>query len=256
MRAVATGFATSLLLISLSLPASRAYASTCDGNGWAGSCEVSNSGSSVDIGGSLTEPGSGGFDAPAPPRGSDPVPPTTPVDPCPLNRCTITYEVVVFPAVTIADLVSFVPARPSLTGEPPGLGVVGMPTNLVAAASTQLIPGRLFDRDVVVRFTPAAFRFDHGDGSSATASTGGASWTALGQAEFTPTATSHVYRARGTYPVAVTVLYRAAVDFGAGWRAVPGFVQATTGGYDVRVVEVRTALVERTCLENPAGPGC
>lgn len=229
---------------------------TCGGGSWAANCSVSNSGSSVDIGGSLTEPGSGGFEAPAPPRGSDPVPPAAPVDPCPLNRCTMTYEVVVFPAVTVADLVSFVPARPSLTGEPTGLGVVGMPTNLVAAASTQLIPGRLFDRDVVVQFTPAAFRFDHGDGSSATASTGGASWTALGQADFTPTATSHVYRERGTYPVAVTVLYSAAVDFGAGWRAVPGFVQATTGGYDVRVVEVRTALVQRTCLEDPVGPGC
>ena len=49
--------------------------------------------------------------------------------------------------------------------------------------------------------------------------------------------------------------YAASVDFGSGiWRPVAGYVTATTGGYDVRVVEVRTALVDQTCLENPRGP--
>jgi hypothetical protein len=53
------------------------------------------------------------------------------------------------------------------------------------------------------------------------------------------------------------VLYSASVDFGSGlWRPVPGFVEATTGGYDVRVVEVHTGLVDKTCVENPHGPGC
>lgn len=56
--------------------------------------------------------------------------------------------------------------------------------------------------------------------------------------------------------MSVTVQYAAAVDFGTGWRPVPGYVSATTSGYDVRVVEVKTALVDRTCLENPTGPGC
>jgi hypothetical protein len=53
------------------------------------------------------------------------------------------------------------------------------------------------------------------------------------------------------------VQYAASVDFGTGsWRPVAGLVSATAGGYDVRVVEVRTALVDKTCAENPAGPGC
>ena len=86
--------------------------------------------------------------------------------------------------------------------------------------------------------------------------TGGATWPQLGQAQFTPTATSHVYRSRGSYPVAVTVRYTASVDFGTGFRPVDGFVSATTAGYDVRVVEVRTALVDRTCAEDPRGAGC
>ena len=51
--------------------------------------------------------------------------------------------------------------------------------------------------------------------------------------------------------------YAASVDFGSGlWRPVAGYVTATTGGYGVRVVEVRTALVDRTCAESPRGPGC
>ncbi|HWI30231.1 MAG TPA: hypothetical protein VNT50_01960 [Microbacterium sp.] len=161
------------------------------------------------------------------------------------------------PDVTLADIASFVPAKPTLTGEPAGLGVVGMPTNIVASASEQRLAGTLFDYAVTVRFVPDGFRFAYGDGSTRTTSGGGASWSALGQAEFTPTDTSHVYRSRGTYPVSVTVLYAASVDFGTGnWRPVPGRVEATMAGYDLRVVEVHTGLVDKSCDENPTGPGC
>lgn len=231
--------------------------STCDGSTMWTQCTVENSGTQIDIGGYVTQPGTGDAapSRPTGPEASAPEPAPEPTD-CPLNRCDIVYDVVGLPDVTLADLVSFVPARPTLTGEPLGLGVVGMPTNLVAAASEQQIPGVLFDYDVVVRFVPAGFRFDYGDGSVRTTSTGGAAWSALDQAEFTPTPTTHVYTARGTYPVGVTVLYSASVSFGSGWRPVPGTVAATTTGYDVRIVEVRTALVDKTCLENPRGPGC
>jgi len=161
------------------------------------------------------------------------------------------------PDVTLADIASFVPARPSLSSEPAGLGVVGMPANIVAAASEQHIAGTVLGFAVTARFVPSGFRFAYGDGSTRTSTNGGSTWPALGQAEFTPTDTSHVYRSRGTYPVSVTVLYSASVDFGTGdWRPVQGFVEATTGGYDVRVVEVHTGLVDKTCDENPTGPGC
>ncbi|MDW4572320.1 hypothetical protein R8Z57_05945 [Microbacterium sp. M3] len=161
------------------------------------------------------------------------------------------------PDLTLADLASFRPATPTLAGEPAGFGVVGMPTNLVATASEQRIPGTVLDWDVTVRFQPVAFVFDNGDGTTTRAATGGTSWQSLGQGQFTPTATSHVYDARGTYGVSVTVEYAASVDFGSGtWRPVPGVVRAQASGYDVRVVEVRTALVERTCAEDPAAPGC
>lgn len=161
-----------------------------------------------------------------------------------------------FPAVTLADLVSFRPVTPHLTGEPAGFGVVRMPTNFVAAASTQEIPGVLLGYPVTVRFTPVAYVFSYGDGHTTRSATGGVSWAASGSPQFTPTDTAHVYDARGTYASSVTVEYSAAVDFGAGWRPVDGVVTARTGDYPVQVVEVRTALVEHTCAEDPHSSGC
>ena len=200
----------------------------------------------------------GGKGAPRSNSGTPPANDSTvsPEDCGPLNRC-VGYAVEGPPELTLSDLASFRPAAPSLGGEPSGFGVVGMPTNLLAAASEQRIPGTVLGWDVTVRFVPVAYVFDNGDGTTTRASTGGASWASLGQGQFTPTSTSHVYRARGTHEVSVTVEYAASVDFGSGtWRPVPGVVRAESTGYGVRVVEVRTALVERTCVEDPAGPGC
>lgn len=161
------------------------------------------------------------------------------------------------PTVYARDVQSFAPAGPAFASEPDGAGVVGMPANFVASASAHSASGTLFGRPVTVRFTPSAFVFDYGDGTTGRSASGGASWTDLGQPQFTPTATSHAYGERGTYTVSVTVEYTAEVDFGIGrWLPVQGVVTATSGGYPVEIFEVRTALVDKTCAENPSGPGC
>lgn len=255
MRMIATALLAGVLLSPFAGGPAVAAASCGPKAQSAGLCSVSNSGSQVDVSGTQHQPGAN----PRPPSGGGPGGPSTPrdsADDCEGIECRGGYAVEGLPDVTLADLASFVPARPTLTGEPDGVGVVGMPTNLVARATEQRITGTLFDFDVVVRFVPTGFRFAYGDGASRTASTGGASWSALGQADFTPTPTSHVYERRGTFRASVTVLYSAAVDFGGGWRPVPGVVEATTSGYGIRVVEVHTALVDKTCIENPGGPGC
>jgi hypothetical protein len=235
-------------------------AAECDAAGWAGNCDVSNEGTHVDVSLGAREAGASS-DSKVPNDSSfgasTPTPPPPPPRDCgPFNRCS-ELSVVTVPDVTLADIASFRPAQPTLAGEPAGFGVVGMPTNLLAAASVQEIPGTVLGWDVTVRFEPVAYVFDNGDGTATRASTGGASWAALGQAQFTPTATSHAYRERGTYGVSVTVEYAASVDFGSGlWRPVAGVVRADGPRYDVRVVEVRTALVDRTCIEDPSGPAC
>ncbi len=253
-------------LILVALIASTLVTASTGGSGCQGSnawthCAASSSGSTVDL--SATQSNSGSSapsapsqDSPGPPAYDAPAPQPSPEDCGPLG-CRGNYDVVLIPDVTVSDLASFRPATPRLTGEPAGFAVVGMPANLVAAAPVQSIPGTLLDWDVTVRFTPIAYEFDYGDGTTEIRATGGATWAQLGQAQLTPTPTSHVYRERGAYSVSVTVRYAAAVDFGTGtWRPVPGYVTATSGGYGVQALEARSALVDRTCVEDPDGPGC
>lgn len=227
---------------------------------WTSTCEVSNPGTHIDIHGSSTTPGdNSGSTNNTPPGGkpSNPGPNPAPSPTCGSLGCRGGYAVGTIPDVTIDDLASFRPASPTLTGEPDGFGVAGLPTNLVAAASEQRLTGDLLGWPVTVRFVPAGYVFDHGDGSSTASRTGGASWATANLPQFTPTATTHVYRERGRYAAGVTVRYTASVDFGTGtWRPVPGFVTASTTGYGIRIVEASTALVDRTCAENPRGPAC
>lgn len=160
------------------------------------------------------------------------------------------------PAITITDLAQFAPAPSPLAGEPANLGIAGMPTNFVATASVTTASGSLFGVPITVRFTPSAYEFHYGDGTDATTTSGGQSWDTLGQAQFTPTATSHVYRDRGTYDADVDVRYTAEVDLGTGWFPVPGELTADGPAQEIRIFEARTALVAYTCDQKPSSPGC
>lgn len=260
-RLIAHGILAVLALASMA----GTSAGNCAEGGWITGCK--SDGQQVSVSGSSTIPaedpsGSAGARGTRPPAPTMPLEPTNQM-PCdaPAERCErpdLPAEPVDpgFPEVTLADLVSFRPATPTLGGEPAGFGVVGMPANFVAGASEQQLAGVLLGYPVTVRFTPTAYVFSYGDGSTLRAASGGTSWEASGVAQFTPTSTSHVYAERGTYATGVTIEYAAAVDFGTGWRPVDGVVTARSADYPVQVVEVRTALVDRTCIENPRGPGC
>ncbi|PKI92154.1 hypothetical protein CW368_04800 [Actinomycetales bacterium SN12] len=160
------------------------------------------------------------------------------------------------PPITITDLASFSPAKGTVLGEPDNLGVAGLPTNFVAEAATHVRSGQLFGFPIDVRFTPAAYTFDYGDGESNTASSPGASWQSLGQAQFTPTGTSHTYTERGTYDASVDVSYTAEIDLGAGWFPIEGQLDIAGPTQQIRIFEAHTALVARTCAEQPSAPGC
>ena len=160
------------------------------------------------------------------------------------------------PAITITDLARFAPAGTALSGEPDNLGVAGLPTNFVASASTQTQNGDLFGFPIRVRFTPATYSFHYGDGATASGSDGGTSWASLGQAQFTPTDTSHTYAERGTYDARVDVAYTAEIDLGGGWISVAGQLNITGPAQEIRIFEAHTALVANTCAERPSAPGC
>lgn len=160
------------------------------------------------------------------------------------------------PAITITDLARFAPAGTALSGEPDNLGVAGLPTNFVASASVQTQNGDLFGFPIRVRFTPATYSFHYGDGATDSGSEGGTSWASLGQAQFTPTDTSHTYAERGTYDARVDVAYTAEIDLGGGWFSVAGQLSTTGPAQEIRIFEAHTALVANTCAERPSAPGC
>lgn len=160
------------------------------------------------------------------------------------------------PPITITDLARFAPAGSTVTGEPDNVGVAGLPTNFVTTASAATVTGELFGFPVSVRFTPSAYDFSFGDGDTVTTTSGGTTWSDLGQAQFTPTDTSHTYRERGTYTARADVRYTAEVDFGIGWFPISGEVTSTGAAQEVRIFEAHTALVAHTCAQAPSSPGC
>lgn len=244
-------------MLTLLVLAVLSTSSACNSNAQAaGLCSISNTGSSVEVG--ATRPGGseGSHGSPNGSRdGGNSGGTASPPPACTDNLCRGNYSVAVL-RPTLADVASFAPASAPLVDEPDGVGIVGMPVNFVVSAGAHEQAGVLFDLPVTVRFTPTSYVFVHGDGTVRETVTGGRTWAQLGRAQFSATDTSHAYSTRGTYTATATVRYAAQVDFGGGWTDVPGLLEIPAGTTTLQIVEVRTALVERTCGENPTGPGC
>lgn len=268
----------SMTVIPLTVPAT---ASNCNGQ-WAtaGLCG-SNNGTSLTVTATQQQPGTDSDIDPGPRSGGGPGPGTQTepqgpsdeaielaacMDDSGTTRCArranqpappaSTPTAPAKPVITITDLARFAPHSALAATEPGNVGIAGMPANFVAAASVQVQSGTLFGAPLRVRFTPAGYDYTYGDGSSATLTEAGQTWAALGQAQFTPTATSHIYRTSGTFLADVDVRYTAEIDLGGGWESVAG--QLTTDGQpqEIRIYDARTALVAHTCEEDPAGIGC
>lgn len=256
-----------LVLAAIILSAAVAPLTTDRSCNWVlGSCtSASTDGSTVEIG--ATKPGGGS--GPSKPRGgSAPVDAGPRYNPngggpiaveCPFNDdryCVAPESVPAELRPTIDDVASFAPASVELLDQPDGVGVAGLPMNFVASVQAHTADGILFDVPVSVHFAPVEVVFDYGDGVVLTSTTGGATWEALGLPQFSATSTSHAYTARGTYTARASVRYAAAYSFGAGWIPIDGRLTIPTTASSIEILEARTALVARTCQENPSGPGC
>jgi hypothetical protein len=196
---------------------------------------------------------------------ASPAPPPVPANCSPLNLAICagdpTPEPTEDPAapvvVTLRDIASFRPAAPSNAMEPGGWAVQGLPANFVAAASVQVVSGTLLGQPADVRFTPVGYRWIHNDGGLVETGTPGATWAALGQAEFTVTPTSHVYAASGEHTVELEVVLRAEYRFaGSPWQPIAGTLAISSGPQRVLVGQFDTVLTRGDCIGNPAGPGC
>ena len=229
----------------------------------AGTCTVSGSttNNGVDLSGNSTQPGSPGAgdgsgddsdgdDEPTCPPGTQPI------------VCDDTFGVIPpggpgNPAVTINDIRSFKAIPGTDHMEPNGWMVVGLDTNFYSVVGTEVVHGSLLGQPASVRFIPISWHWTYGDGHSATRSTKGATWAALGIADFSPTQTSHVYGAAGTFYIDLSIQFRADYEFAGGqWTPVVGTITLPANRLKATAGDAKTVLVGRDCTENPSGPGC
>jgi hypothetical protein len=159
--------------------------------------------------------------------------------------------------ITLSDLVNFRPTPGSDHMEPDGWMVVGLDTNFYARAGVHVQDGLLLGEPASVRFTPVRYHWAYGDGLSASLSTPGTTWRAHGVSEFAPTPTSHVYTARGTYYIDLTIDFAAEYRWAGGpWTSIAGSIPVVANRLVATAGGAKTVLVEHECTLNPRGPGC
>jgi hypothetical protein len=160
--------------------------------------------------------------------------------------------------VTIDDVARFAPKEGTAHLEPEGWALVGLPMNAYGESAPYVAAGTLFEQPVEVRFTAASWHWDFGDGTAVDATTAGGTWTALGQDEFTTTASSHTYADRGPVHVTADIVYDAAYRFAGteAWTPIAGTLTVRSGEWDVLVGTASTVLTNGSCAQNPSGPGC
>jgi hypothetical protein len=160
--------------------------------------------------------------------------------------------------VTIGDVADFVPAAGVGGMEPSGWAIVGLPANFYSTVGRSVQSGEVLGRPASVRFTPAAFDWDFGDGAALHSGTGGDTWAALGLPEFSDTPTSHVFGEAGSYTIALTVRFSAEYRFGEGaWIPLDGTVPSTAAPLTAIAANASTVIVGGDCASGRAGsPGC
>lgn len=169
----------------------------------------------------------------------------------------VTGPMCIVEAITLSDIASFRPVAPTLTMEPDGWMLIGLPANFMARTQTHVVSGTLFDYPLSVRFTPSSYSWSWGDGTTSRSSVPGSSWAALGLPEFSATPTSHVFDTRGVYRISVTVNYT--VEYSVDslpWRSIDGTLPGPAAIVAALAGDAKTVLVERECTRKPDGPGC
>lgn len=178
-----------------------------------------------------------------------------PCDPALVSSCSRWEVISLVP--TLDDIAAFRPSPNVDHMQPNGWFVVGLDANFYATGGVSTVPGTLLGQPASVRFTPIRWSWAYGDGASATKSTRGGTWSALGIREFDPTPTSHVYNLPGTYYIDLTVGYRVEYQFAGGpWGTIVGTLWLPANRLVATVGGAKTVLVERDCMTAPPGPGC
>jgi hypothetical protein len=159
--------------------------------------------------------------------------------------------------VTWDDIADFRADRGVTVTEPAHVLITRLPNNLVSSARQHVVSGELLGASARVRFTPISWAWDYGDGARRTTTTGGATWQALAQPEFSTTPTSHVFAEPGDYTISVAVTLRADYSLGGGpWIPIDGSLTLPAESIALHAYTARTVLVDDDCTAAPHGPGC
>ena len=173
------------------------------------------------------------------------------------GEAPVTEAAYVAPNVTTADIASFRAENPTMTTEPRGWAVTGLESNMIAGTRIHAVSGQLLGAPAEVRFTPASFDWNYGDGGSRESFLAGATWATQGLAEFSPTPTSHVYRQTGSFEPTVRVWFSLEYRWGSGaWTGMRGRVSADASAPVLLVVRAANVLVQEPCLSGKSAPGC
>ena len=245
-----------LLIVAISLSAVpiTAVAATCNSSGAVTGC-INNGG--VDLHGTDGQPGSGGGGGTGGGGGSNGGTGSGPIAKCFDPVCDAIEAPIITEPITLSDIASFRP-RPGVQHmQPDGWTVPGLHTNFYAVTGAHIVHGRLLGQSAAVRFTPVAYHWTYGDGRSATRTTKGGTWSALGLHEFDRTPTSHVYARDGRYTIRLTIDFAAEYQFaGSPFYPIEGVIPLRANDLHITVDGAKTVLVEDDCEVNPSGPGC
>ncbi|WP_010206269.1 PKD domain-containing protein [Salinibacterium sp. PAMC 21357] len=159
--------------------------------------------------------------------------------------------------VSISDIATFRPELPTAGMQPNQWMIVGLDTNFYANASTHIVDGTLFGGPAQVRFTPIAYSWDYGDGTSAELSAAGTTWAKQKITEFDATPTSHIYQSAGNYTITLAVTYAAEFRVADNsWQNVVGTLTIIAPPRTATAGHASTVLVDKDCNVNPTGIGC
>lgn len=143
----------------------------------------------------------------------------------------------------VSELQAFRPNQPGIVMEPDGWSLPTLEVNLVSTATRHRVSGELLGWPVVVRFTPARFRWSYGDGQSARLSAAGSTNSSAGRAQFDQSPTSHRYEKPGSYLVSLRVDYDVEFKFDGGtFNDLDGQVHSSASSRRVEVFSVSPLL--------------
>lgn len=149
------------------------------------------------------------------------------------------------PPQSLSDVAQFAPGDAGFIQEPAGWSLPLLPTNVFSTATATTESGELLGWPIEVRFTPVAYSWNFGDGTTRVDGSPGSSW---GTRQFNQSATSHVYEISGDYRIGLEVTYEASYRFdGGAFIGLPGTITRSGGERVVEVLSVTPVLVDRGC---------